>query len=189
MAEHRRAWDRRPAETEKAWHAFNVWLRLGPGRTQGQLCEALGKAPGYRNHVKTWSAKYDWRLRGAAYDEWLEARVHERYSDDVAQMNANHVQLAKAAQGLVARTLQHYNTREDARLGELRRRQQEGERISDALLRPTIAPNELARLMDVAVKIERQAAGLATSQAAAELEGLSDEELLAIVQAEVERGT
>jgi hypothetical protein len=182
----RRAWDRQADETDKAWHAFNVHLRTGPGRTLAGTAEALGKAPGYREHLKRWSARYDWRMRAAVYDEWLEARVHERYADDVAEMNQNHVRLAKAAQALVARTLQHYSERDTARLSELRRRQREGEPISDQLLRPSLQPNELARLMDTAVKVERQAAGL-SAQPTGELEQLSDDELLAIVGAEADQ--
>lgn len=160
----RRAWDRRPGETDRAWAAFNAYLRLGPERTLADAAEAIGRPRGYRETLKYWSVKYDWRIRAAAWDEHVEARVNDARTDELEQAARRQARIAEAALGLVASTIKGYYQREEARQAEVQRLQSIGSPVDPSLLTPTLRPTDVARLLDVAVRTQRLALGAATDR-------------------------
>lgn len=92
-----RAWERRSGESEKAFAAFQAYLRQKAPRTVLDAFMATyrqpdSKVPANRAapaYFREWSKKFDWEGRAAAYDGWLmekrtaaEARAVERSGTD-----------------------------------------------------------------------------------------------------------
>lgn len=61
-------WLRQPGESEKAYAAFKVYLELGEARTITAVGQKLGKS---RSFVDGLRAKFDWKNRALAYDNFL----------------------------------------------------------------------------------------------------------------------
>ena len=59
-----KVWERQEGETEKAYSAFKLDLKM-PERSIQTLSKNLQKSP---QHIGTWARKYDWKSRAAAYD-------------------------------------------------------------------------------------------------------------------------
>lgn len=99
----RKLWDRRPDETERAWHAFLAYRDMEPPRSIRKVSEALG----YEAHTTCgqWSRDYAWTMRCAAYDAMLDAeRQHEvaRIARERAAHHANVIDSAIYALGAPA---------------------------------------------------------------------------------------
>lgn len=58
-----RPWQRLPGE--RARDEFEAWLAMGPTRTLAEIARLTGRPPGT---VRTWSSRYCWLERAAAYD-------------------------------------------------------------------------------------------------------------------------
>jgi len=75
-------WDRRPDETDKAYHAFATYLDLGPDRSLEKTRLKLAKeSPGYVRTLKKWSAEREWVTRAGAYDIAQRAQIEETKAD------------------------------------------------------------------------------------------------------------
>ena len=57
-------WDRRKGESERAYEAFSAYLEMS-SRSIQKVADLLSKK---RQQINTWSRKYEWRERAAAYD-------------------------------------------------------------------------------------------------------------------------
>lgn len=90
------AWDRLPAETNKAFGAFVDFLQLGPGRTLKALAGAEDYSP---TGVRKWSSQHNWTTRATAYDsaelersiqgrEQVRERARQALIDDTEQATA-----------------------------------------------------------------------------------------------------
>jgi hypothetical protein len=180
-------WDRADAgETARRFAAFATYRDLGPERSIRKAAAAFYKDGGGAANVRrleAWSSEHRWPARAAAYDRWLDAQLIERRREEHLEMAGRHITIAQAAQALVARELQLLEERETARLRELKRRNETGMPIDPELLKPSITPQSLARLLDVAVKTERISAGLATEiHDDVDVEEMTDEELRRILR-------
>lgn len=81
MVSEPQAWERQEGETSKAWAAFAVYRDLGKNRTLMTTVEALGKKPGYKRVLETWSSKFDWVSRCRAFDnhiDWVSRTLREQ---------------------------------------------------------------------------------------------------------------
>jgi len=84
-ANEQQPWNRMDGETDKAYRAFDVYLRLGPDRSIAAAFKAAGHR-GTNRHWEAWSSKYDWPARASAYDDHLIAKtraVHEDLSSEI----------------------------------------------------------------------------------------------------------
>lgn len=145
-------WDKRKGETAPAFEAFVLYRDMGPKRSLEKAASRVGKT---KQMLGRWSSEHDWQDRTAAWDEYLDRRVQEDNAHEHLEMNRRHGQLARMLQGKVVERLQGIDV--------------------DA-----IKPADLARIVDVAVRIERLAAGAATDIAAftdLDLSKLDDKEL------------
>lgn len=120
-------WDRNDTDTDKSFEAFVVYRDLGPARTYTEVSRKLHKVPSL---IKRWSYQHDWRKRVKAYDA-----DKARDWDEMARATAwtvaeRHAQLARA---LTTRGLQALQNIDPA----------------------TLSPSDLARWIDLAVRIER----------------------------------
>lgn len=186
-----RAWDRRDDETHKSYHAFTLYLRLGPNRTLDEVRKALDRPDHYLRQVKEWSRTHDWVARAAAYDEWLEQALYERDRERAVELAERHGNIAQRALRLVEVELELYEQASEANSQRLAAKLEAEEPLDAddlAALGPSLTPSELARLLDVAVKVERLAAGAYTEYVRTEaaVEDLSDEELRALLVEELD---
>ena len=64
----KKPWERRPDETDTAYHRFSVYLKMGPERSIQRVADQLQKGYKYATHLRKWSSKHDWVSRAAEYD-------------------------------------------------------------------------------------------------------------------------
>ena len=85
----RKPWSRRPddegehRETEPAWHAFQTYRDLGPGRTMAKAVSELGRKPSYKSSMEKWSRWHQWVARCEEWDAHLDA-VTQKAAETVA---------------------------------------------------------------------------------------------------------
>jgi hypothetical protein len=128
-------WERQPNESVRAYEAFKIYLDLGAQRSQVKVAEKLDKSSAI---VARWSIRHAWRKRMEAWEteqdrEWLKERRRS-----LREANRRHTTLAKSMTGKIASRLKVLKVEE-------------------------LSPQDLARWLDVAVKIERLGLGLSTS--------------------------
>lgn len=68
--EERKLWERQEGESAKAFAAFVVYRDLGDKRSLEKVSQNLAKSLPF---IKSWSSKYNWVKRAAAYDDFLDA--------------------------------------------------------------------------------------------------------------------
>lgn len=77
-------WKKTPAESSKAYQAFNEYCNLGPDRSLAVVGQRLGKST---DLMERWSARHGWVERAAAWDEYMAA-VERRAAALLAQERA-----------------------------------------------------------------------------------------------------
>jgi len=151
-------WDRQPGETARAWEAFTTYRDDGPARSLRRTADRLGKS---HSLIEGWSVRWAWVSRCAAWDEDQERARAVELAQARRDATRRHVDLATAALERVATALEDLDPE-------------------------ALAPSDLIRWLDIAVRVERQALGMpdridlaATSNpvhARADLDGLTPEE-------------
>lgn len=126
-------WERQQEETEKAFRAFAVYRDLGLVRTLTKASTEIGTC---RNQIAEWSAKYGWKDRTRAFDMHEDRISLLARRAAIESMNLRHAEAAEMAILVAAKEIKRY--------------------IKEGL---ELRPAELAKLLDVAVKIERLARG------------------------------
>ncbi|TAM68311.1 MAG: hypothetical protein EPN50_05040 [Chloroflexota bacterium] len=135
-------WEPQPGESSPAFAAFVMYRDLGPGRSITKTAEALGRN---RTLIGDWSSRWRWQERIAAWDGELSRRTLDAEADERRAMVKLHARTARAVVNVVARRV----------LGDEARGIQ-------AIDPNTLGPQDLARLLDVAVKVERLSRGAPT---------------------------
>jgi hypothetical protein len=138
-------WDRRPAESPRAWAAFNTYRDIGPGRTYQKVADRLHKSGA---NYRRWGTKHDWRDRAGAWDAEQDRLWQEEVTADRHRIAKRHVQLAGQ---LYSKVLQRLSTMDPADL----------------------SPGEVRLWMEAALKIERAVYGLGDDEARAVNNGIT----------------
>lgn len=172
-------WDRpAPGETAKAFAAFAIYRDLGPDRSIRRAKETAGGSSANHRYWETWSSANRWPARAAAYDAWLDEHLVAKRREEHLEMAERHATTARGTLALVGAQLSAIQQTELARLRTLERLNATGADVPPELLRSALPPSTLARLLDVAVKVERISAGMATEiEQSIPAEDLTDEEL------------
>lgn len=136
-------WEVQPSETERAYNAFCVYRDLGPRRTLvktariyydlGENADVPGTSPKLRQ-IKTWSATYGWVGRAHAWDIHVDEEARLDQIEAVKEMRKRHAAVANMTLGKAAERLRTAPTE-------------------------TLSIADAARLLDLAVKVERMARG------------------------------
>jgi hypothetical protein len=103
-------WERQPGESTKAWAAFCTYRDLGKSRGIRGAAAAIGKAP---RQLDTWSSKFGWVKRAAAFDSHHDRRRLESALDADCELHSRKLeefrsqseQLGKAQIALCAELL------------------------------------------------------------------------------------
>ena len=129
-------WDKREDESAKAYEWFCRYRDMGPGRSHEKLNQKYSESISKKSLTLRWSSKYAWVERAEAYDAHLEAIKRETHEDRVRKTAEEHIDVADKIMELALCKL--------------------------ALLEGMeVKPNEVKGLIELAVKIKRDALGIA----------------------------
>ena len=138
----KRAWDRLAGESSKAYHHFCIYRDMGASRSLRQMANVSG-CTSVRRQLNRWSSRWHWVERCQQYDDYLEYQLRAQQEKERREMSKRHAKIAMLGQNILVKGME-----------ELLAKVQNGEH--------NLAPAELARLMDVSVKVERLARGEST---------------------------
>ena len=138
----KRAWDRLPGESSKAYHHFCLYRDMRTERSLRRM-EKLEACASQRHQLNRWSSRWRWVERCGQYDDYLEHQARLQQEKERKEMYKRHAKIAMLGQNILVKGME-----------ELLAKVQNGEH--------NLAPSELARLMDVSVKVERLARGEST---------------------------
>jgi hypothetical protein len=141
--------EQQPKESEKAFAAFSLYLSLGPQRSISAVAGKLAKS---ETLIGRWSSKFDWQERVQAYGMHL-AKVEREAAEALVRLNGVDAAKRQAQQ------------REDEwkwRNSLVRAAQKVIEKFEDGSRGATLG--DVARALDLASKLGRLAAGMATDK-------------------------
>jgi|GEM_PF-1232328 len=128
----RHPWERQPAEGHRAFEAFVLYRDMEPGeRSQRKVAEALGKSGAL---VSRWSSTHRWVDRAASWDVEQDRKWRADMSRRRRRATERHLGIAQVAQQKITQRLLDIDPK-----------------------KLTVA--EATRLLEVAVRIERDALG------------------------------
>jgi hypothetical protein len=90
-------WNMLPAESPKAYQAFQDYLALGPDRSLERVHRESTAHPPL-NSLKAWSTRHDWQARSRAFDEVAAAKAAALVLESAADVRARQAKHAKAIQ-------------------------------------------------------------------------------------------
>lgn len=131
-------WERQPGESGKSYDKFCVYRDMGTYRSLRKAAKELGVT---RQTLEQLSVRYDWSARALAYDEEMERVARAENEKRIRQMRENHARIAVQLTAKAARGLMNLDER-------------------------TLAAADIARLIEVGVKIERLSRGESTENTA-----------------------
>lgn len=134
-------WERQPNETPKQFAAFTFYRDMGISRNYDAVAEEVGVS---KSTVEEWASKFKWKDRVAAWEEHLDKIKTETISDEYKKMVESHLRITSSLREKI----------------EKRVRMLEPEELS---------PNDLARLLDLLVKVERLSIGEPTENKKSEV--------------------
>ncbi len=135
----KRAWDRLTGEPSKAYAHFCLYRDIGVSRSLRQMASVPG-CTSVRRQLNRWSSRWRWVERCQKYDDYTERELRVMQEKDRREMHKRHARIGMLGQSVLIKGLEELLTRVQAGQEKL-------------------APAELARLMDVSVKVERLARG------------------------------
>jgi hypothetical protein len=139
----RQSWERQTGESTKAFRAF-VAYRDDEDRSLVKVGCELGVSP---QLIERWSRRWRWVERVAAWTDHLDAEKRRARVKAIEELEQRHAQLAKSMLNLAVKEL-------------IRRQNEPVERLT---------ATELARLVEVSVKVERLALGADTERIGGEV--------------------
>ena len=144
------AYEQQPNESAKAFAAFSTYLNLGPERSLAMVAQKLHKSV---TMLGRWSAKFDWPARVAAHAAHLAA-VEREATEAVARL--------KSAEWL--KRQEQIREREWAMHEKALAAAERG--LKAFMEREKVHANlsDIARMLEVASKLGRLAAGMATDR-------------------------
>ena len=104
-------WEREPGENTRWYSRFEQFRLAGAGRSLLGAVNADRIRQGMKRQDQipgAWSraaAKWRWRERAEAWDEFERQKAREMHSKEVEEMNRRHVQISKALQNKAAQRL------------------------------------------------------------------------------------
>ena len=137
--EEKTEWERKAGESSKAYGHFCFYRDAGKERSLRKLA-ADAKATSKLRQLQHWSARWNWVERCEKYDDYLEYQDRSRQEKERRQMHERHAEISVLGQNIVVRELESL----------LAKAQGGGSQMT---------PSDVARLIDVTVKVERLARG------------------------------
>jgi hypothetical protein len=136
--EEKQAWDRLPGESSKAYAHFYLYRDTGKERSLRKLARE-GECGAKVGQLEPWSSRWNWVERCEKYGGYLEHQDRLRQEKERRHMRERHAKIAVLGQNIVVRELQSH--------------------LAKAQKCGHMTAADVARLMDVTVKVERLARG------------------------------
>jgi len=128
---HAQLWERISGESVKNYEAFCRYRDMGPSRSLEKVARELTKS---KQLLNRWATLYHWSERAKAWDNEQDRLTRESYTKDILDMRRRHAQIAKEVLDKVRDAFQLLDAAE-------------------------LKATELARLLNVASKLERVSRG------------------------------
>ena len=138
-SEEKHEWDRLPGESSKAYFHFCLYRDMGVARSLRQMAHVPG-CTSQRRQCNRWSTRWRWVERCGQYDDYLERQARLQQERERRAMHKRHAKMGMLAQTFAVRKLEKMASRIE----------QDEERVS---------PGEVARILEIGVKVERLARG------------------------------
>ncbi len=129
-------WDKREDESARAYEWFCRYRDMGPGRSHEKLNQKYSEGISKKSLTLRWSSKYAWVERAEAYDAHIESIKRETNEDRAKKTAEEHIGVADKVMEFALRKLSLLENME-------------------------VKPNEVKGLIELAVKIKRDALGIA----------------------------
>ena len=136
MAAQRQPWERRPKEAPRAYEAFRTFRDLGPLRTLERLAHENDYS---RSSINTLARTHDWFARAASWDDERHMIEDRERLEAIRSMHGNHLAAARAVQTFALAAL-------------------------DRLKIDGATAQDVARLIDLGTKLERQTLTMSVEQ-------------------------
>lgn len=133
-------WERQEGESSKAFAAFVAYRDMGERRGYRKVVQQVGS---HKSSIQCWMTQWKWQERILAYERYLDERRRRAAEKARRAMLKRHAKLAVDMQAQVTKRLKAL-----AKTGKI----------------PNMTPREIAKVVDVAVKVERLSRGLPTEQ-------------------------
>lgn len=124
-------WERQLNESTQAFEAFACYRDMGAARSTAKVSRKLCKSVSLMNR---WSSDHDWVKRVAAWDAEKDRVARETQINEIKEMRRRHAATAKKMMDTADQALEHIRPDE-------------------------VSTNEIARLVEIASKLERIARG------------------------------
>lgn len=131
------SWEKQDFETPKQYKYFCVYRDMGVDRSFLKVQQKLGKPKTFVKALGTYSVKNNWVSRCDDYQVYLEEKQRKQNEKEILDMNKRHIQQSLLLQKKIIDKMKDASA-EELKLGEC------------------------AKLLDIAVKIERLARGCNT---------------------------
>lgn len=92
-------WERMSDETQKAYAAFSIYLKMPPHRRslRNGVLEFKGTVDlSVVRMWATWSSKYNWVYRSGKWDEYCEEEERRAHIQGIKEMRTRHLKVAQA---------------------------------------------------------------------------------------------
>jgi len=140
--EEKQEWDRLTGEPSKAYHHFCLYRDTGVSRSLRKMGKD-GECGAKLGQLERWSSKWRWVERCQQYDDYAERQLRVQQEKERLDMHKRHAKMGMLAQTLAVRKLEKV----------VNKIEQDQENLS---------PTDAARILDIGVKVERQARGEST---------------------------
>jgi len=127
-------YERQEGESKQAFEGFTVYRNLGLTRNLKDVGEKLGKS---HSLIKRWSSQHNWVERAQAFDEEMDKRAVLENAQLRKQMIKEHAEVSRELLLKVKDAVEHIKAE-------------------------TLSPYEIAKLLEIAVKVERLSRGEST---------------------------
>jgi len=141
-AEERCDWERQPRETSRSYELFCTYRNMGVERSLRKMKASVNGSPSVRR-LQLLSARWKWVDRARAYDDHLERERRIQQEKERLAMHARHAKVALLGMNVAVKGLENLLTKVQSGDG-------------------SVAPGDLTRLLDTAVRVERLARGEAS---------------------------
>lgn len=124
-------WERQFNESPQAFEAFAAYRDMGAARSNAKVSRLLCKSKALMDR---WSSEHDWVKRAAAWDAEKDRVARQTQLSDIKAMRDRHAAIAKKMLDTADSALSNINPQE-------------------------VSTNEIARLVEIASKLERISRG------------------------------
>lgn len=129
-------WERQEGESAQAFQAFAEYRNMGAERSLAKVAQKLGKS---KPLMERWSSRWHWGIRVDAWDDEMDKCSCRELKKGITEMRKNHAGIAKAMLVKALQALQRTPVDE-------------------------MTPQDIAKMVDVAAKLERISRGEATER-------------------------